>query len=205
MNGSRPRDRGGTVAAVVLAGGASRRMGRDKAVLEVDGERLVDLVADRLASVVDQVVVASGSRPLGRDDEVADAPDTSGPLAGLVAGLRAASASVVVVVPVDAPRTGPELLLRLARVCLELDRSAAVAVADGHVQALHAAFHREALPAIESRVAAGEWSPRRLLGWLDAVRLDHDGWADLDPTGGFARDWDRPADLPPGVRGPAGP
>lgn len=184
---------------VVLAGGASRRMGRDKALLEVDGRRLVDLVADRMAAVADHVVVASGPRPLGRDDEVADAPDCHGPLAGLLAALRGAQAPYLGVVPVDAPSTDPRVLARLHDVADRAGRSGAVVCSDGHVQALHAVLATAALPAIESRVRAGERSPRSLLAWLDVARVDVDGWGDLDPSGAMARDWDRPEDLPPGV------
>lgn len=183
---------------VVLAGGASRRMGRDKALIRLEGQRLVDRAVERLATVTDRVVVASGRRSLGCADEVADAADVAGPLGGLLAGLRATSAPVVVAVPVDAPHTSPRLLQRLAGLCLARDRAAAVAVADGRVQALHVAVQRLALPAIEGRVQAGEASPRRLLGWLDALRVDRDGWADHD-TGGFTGDWDEPGDLPASV------
>lgn len=191
------------VEAVVLAGGASRRMGHDKAVLELDHQRLVDRLAGRLAEAVGRVTVASGARSLGRDDEVADVPDVEGPLAGLLAGLRVSRAPVVVVVPVDAPHTSPELLLRLADLCRAHGRGAAVAVLDGQVQALHLAIQRASLPAIEARVAGGERSARRLLGWLGALRVDHDGWADVDPEGRFAQDWDHPHDLPPQVRLPS--
>lgn len=187
------------VDGVVLAGGASRRMGRDKAVLRLHGERLVDRAAARLATVTDHVVVAAGARSLGCPAEVPDAEEVQGPLAGLLAGLRAARAPVVVAVPVDAPHTSPRVLSRLAALCRDLDRAAAVAVVDAQVQALHVAVQRAALPAIEARVHAGEASPRRLLGWLDALRVDRDGWGEFDPGGAFARDWDRPADLPAGV------
>lgn len=184
---------------VVLAGGASRRMGRDKALLEVDGRRLVDVVADRMAAVADHVVVASGPRPLGRDDEVADAPDCDGPLAGVVAALRRAQAPYLGVVPVDAPGTDPRVLVRLHDLAERGGRSGAVVCSDGHVQALHAVVATAALPAVEARVRAGERSPRSLLAWLDVVRVDVDGWGDLDPVGAMARDWDRPEDLPRGV------
>lgn len=185
---------------VVLAGGASRRMGRDKAVLVVDGERLVDRMVGRMATVGDRVMVASGPRPLGRADEVADAPGCTGPLAGILGALRQDGAGLLGIVPVDAPLTDPRLLHRLAVLCQQGRRSAAVATADGHVQALHAVIARDATPAIEARVAAGERSPRALLGWLDARLVDVDGWGDLDEDGRFARDWDRPEDLPRHLR-----
>lgn len=191
-----------TLDVVVLAGGSSRRMGRDKARLVLDGQRLVDRVAARMATVADHVMVASGPRSLGRDDEVADAPELAGPLAGVLAALRSSSAQVLAIVPVDAPATDPALLVRLADWCVGQDRAAAVAVTGTRVQALHAVVAVAARDAVEARVADGERSPRGLLAWLDAARLGEDGWADLDPTGAFAHDWDRPEDLPAGVTGP---
>ena len=187
----------GRIDVVVLAGGASRRMGRDKALLEVDGQRLVDRVVERLAPVADHVWVARGDRPLGRADELADAPECSGPLAGVLAALRASDAELLAVVPVDAPDPDPALVDRLAQHCRAGGRAAAVAITDGHVQALHAVIASVATGAVEARVAAGERSPRRLLAWLDAARVDVDGWGDLDATAAWATDWDRPEDVPP--------
>lgn len=189
-----------TLDVVVLAGGGSRRMGRDKAVLPLDGQRLVDHVAERWAGVAQRVMVASGARSLGRDDEVDDALECTGPLAGILAALRASRADQLAVVPVDAPHTDPRVLQRLATLCRRHDRAAAVAVVDGHVQALHAVVERWACNAIEERVAAGERSPRHLLAWLDALVVDVDGWGDIDASGHFADDWDHPEDLPQHLR-----
>lgn len=185
-----------TLDVVVLAGGASRRMGRDKAVLQVDGQRLVDRVAGDWEAVAQRVMVASGPRSLGFRDEVADVVGCTGPLAGILGALRAGRADLLAIVPVDAPDTDPRVLQRLADLSRQHGRAAAVAVVDGHVQALHAVIARQAAGAIESRVAAGVRSPRSLWAWLDALVVDVDGWGDIDPSGSFARDWDRPEDLP---------
>lgn len=188
-----------TLDAVVLAGGASRRMGRDKALIELDGQRLVDRAVERMATVADHVLVASGGRSLGRHDEVADAPDCDGPLAGILAALRRTESDVLAIVPVDAPDTDPRVVARLAALCHASGRAACVVHADGHVQALHAVIARSARPAVEARVAAGERSPRGLLAWLDARCVDVDGWGDLDAAGRSVRDWDAPDDVPAGV------
>ena len=185
---------------VVLAGGASRRMGRDKATLRLDGQRLVDRVVERLAPVAGHVWVARGDRPLGRDDELPDVAGCTGPLAGVLAALRVTEADLLGIVPVDAPHPAPAVVDRLAELCRQQGRAATVAIADGHVQALHAVIATTATPAVEARVAAGERSPRRLLAWLDAARVDVDGWGDLGASGAWVHDWDRPEDLPPDLR-----
>jgi molybdopterin-guanine dinucleotide biosynthesis protein A len=152
-----------------------------------------------MASVADRVVVSVGSRSFGFEDEVVDVEGMSGPLAGIVAALRVTTGDHLGVVPVDAPGTDAQLLRRLADLCGAHGRSAAVVVADGHLQALHVVLARSAHAAIEARVAAGERSPRGLLAWLDALVVDTRGWDDLDPGAAMARDWDEPGDLPGGV------
>jgi len=85
------------MAGLVLCGGESRRMGRDKALLVLDGETLVLRVARTLAEVADQVLLAPGT--VGRlgvtgYPEVADDPVGAGPLAGMAAGLAASPRSL---------------------------------------------------------------------------------------------------------------
>jgi molybdopterin-guanine dinucleotide biosynthesis protein A len=189
-----------TLDMVVLAGGQGRRMGTDKALLVVDGQRLVDIVVSGLSAGGSRVIVARGDRPLGLPNEVADVPGCPGPLGGVVAGLQEAHSDLVGLVPVDTPVVVPELARHLAAACVATGRAAAVPVVGGRVQSLHAVIDRSALPAIQARVAGGERSPRRLLAWLDAVRVDVDGWGTVDPDAAFSQDWDRPTDLPPDVQ-----
>lgn len=97
---------------VVLAGGRSTRMGRDKALLEWQGRPLIEhQLALLRAAGVDSVEV-SGERPAYRG--IADAQPQAGPLAGL-AGIAAAHAydAELLVIPVDMPLLQPALLRRL--------------------------------------------------------------------------------------------
>ena len=79
------------MAGVVLCGGGSRRMGADKALLELDGQPLVLRVAGLLAEAADPVFLAPG-RPGRLGDlgyaELEDPVPDAGPLAGLAAGLE---------------------------------------------------------------------------------------------------------------------
>ncbi len=97
---------------VMLAGGQSTRMGRDKALLDWHGRPLLERQIEALhESGVDEVRV-SGDRPDYRG--VADAQPRLGPLGGL-AGVAAAVAgeAALVVIPVDTPLLSAALLRRL--------------------------------------------------------------------------------------------
>lgn len=78
------------VTVLILAGGRSLRMGRDKARLKVLGRRVIDLLVDHFKPRCKVVLVASGSQPIPdlKAPQVRD-PGTQGPLAGLAAGLAA--------------------------------------------------------------------------------------------------------------------
>lgn len=104
------------VTGVVLCGGMSRRMGLDKARLELGDEPLLERAARVLAPLAREVVIACGSEPryaelgfrLALDDEGVD-----GPLAGLAAGLAAAGTEWVLALACDMPRVRTEDYRRL--------------------------------------------------------------------------------------------
>lgn len=106
---------------LVLAGGLSRRMGADKALLPLAGTPMIERVLDRLRPQVSSVAVNAGAGftvPAG----AALVPDTiegfAGPLAGVLAGLRHTrashpSAAHLLTVPVDQPFIPADLARRL--------------------------------------------------------------------------------------------
>lgn len=101
----------GGCSLVILAGGQSRRMGRDKASLPAGDGTLIEHIARRLAPVVDETIVAGGpSRPsLSGLRFVEDHYPGLGPLAGIHAGLGAARYAQVWVVGCDLPDADPAL------------------------------------------------------------------------------------------------
>ncbi len=112
--------RGPTIAGLVLAAGEGRRLGRPKAVLEIDGERLVDRAVRILRhGGIDTVVVVSGAAPLDAvDASVVDNPDwSSGMGSSLRAGLAAmpTEADAAVVALVDMPLVGAEAVRRVSQ------------------------------------------------------------------------------------------
>lgn len=104
------------VLGAVLAGGASRRFGSDKALAMHDGHALIDHAIARLSEVADAVVVSGGLRPgyAGVPDEPAPG---LGPLGGLCGAMTHAAANgfdAVLTIPCDTPDLPVEALCSLA-------------------------------------------------------------------------------------------
>src|SRR5712692_1687436 len=93
---------------LLLAGGASRRMGRPKALLPYGGVTLIEHVAQTLAPVFDEVLVSANDPksvpPSLRQRLVHDLHLGAGPLAGIEAGLNAARHDTLFAVACDMPR-----------------------------------------------------------------------------------------------------
>jgi molybdopterin-guanine dinucleotide biosynthesis protein A len=148
---------------VILAGGLSRRMGRDKAALPAGDGTLIEHLARRLASAVDETIIAGGSdRPaLDGVRMVDDRYPRLGPLAGMHAGLTAARFPYAFVVGCDLPDVEPSLVELLK--ALAGDCEAVVPRIDGRPQGVCALYQRALASRIEALLTAGERSVRTLL------------------------------------------
>jgi len=136
---------------ILLVGGASERFGSPKALALFRGERLAERGWRILHEVCDEVLaVGKGADGLELPFPVLDdGSDERAPVFGLIAGLRAASHDVCVVLPIDCPLVTPEALRTLAE-----------ARAVPQIGPLPGAYERALLPQLERRVAAGELSLR---------------------------------------------
>jgi molybdopterin-guanine dinucleotide biosynthesis protein A len=165
----------------VLVGGASTRFGSPKALARLGRETLAERAWRVLGEACDErlaVGKAADGLPLPfplLDDGV----EVRAPLAGLVAGLRAAANEVVVFLPVDSVGIDAAALRALAGAC----RDAAVPPTGP----LPGAYRRRVLPLLERRLAAGELRLRDAIAELDAALVE------LDPA--LLANVNEPADL----------
>jgi molybdopterin-guanine dinucleotide biosynthesis protein A len=171
-------------------------MGVDKALLEMDGQPLVRLVADRLSQVADPILIAPGARgrlgPLGYG-EVDDATPGGGPLSGIVAALEASSRPLLAVVAVDMPFASPAVLRLLAR--LIGDASVALPVTAEGTQPLHAVYATSALEPLRAALEAGVRGVREAMSRLRVRLVERAEWGPADPSGLFAINVNRPQDV----------
>ena len=171
-------------------------MGREKALLEFEGEPLIHRLARRLGDVADPVLVAPGvPGRLGHLawPEVADAVPGSGPLGGLVAALEAAPHDLLAAVAVDMPYASPALFAALAAEWSGED--AVVPRTTAGVEPLHGVYARRALPGLRAALSGGRLALREALDSLVVRVVPEAGWRRIEPTGRFAWNLNRPEDL----------
>ena len=177
----------------VLTGGASTRMGEDKALLEIDGTAMAVRVAAALAAAgADGVCCIGGDGVRLRSTGlafVADLHPGEGPLGALLTALEATSHPIVVVAPCDLLDPDPAVATALVdalRAAPEAD--AAIAVVGGVRQPLDGAYRRSSLSGLAHAFAAGERSVKRAIEALVVLEV-----ATVPPAA--VRDADTPEDL----------
>ena len=157
------------LTGIVLAGGASQRMGRNKAFLELGGRALIEIVIERMAQVCAEVLVVAGdAQPYAHlgVPVVEDRFRGVGVLGGLHAGIEAATHELTIAVGCDMPFLNPDLLRAFASWATGFD---VVVLRQGeNVEPLHAAYRRSCIPAVESAIRANR---RRIISFFPQVRV----------------------------------
>ena len=158
------------VAAVLLAGGSSRRMGADKALLPIRGQPVLQHAAAQLRILTDQVLLSADDRRpydfLGLP-AVPDVFPGCGPMAGLHAAMLRTSRPWLIVLACDLPDATAPLLRRLVDAADGFD----AVIPAGSDRCLHpvcAVYNRTCLPAIERLLKSGK---HRLLSLLEEPGL----------------------------------
>jgi molybdenum cofactor guanylyltransferase len=193
-----------SISGILVAGGASRRMGRDKRTLAVDGEPLIVRVARVVAGLCDELVVATRrGDPFDRDllapfapVWVCDAYSNAGPLAGIQAGAAAARGGLLFVVAVDMPLLTPSVLrLLVDRAAERSDVEAVVMRSERGLEPLLAVYRPTVEPVARALLDAGERRAAALLDRLRVTSVGPDEWQLAAQGRDVALNVNEPADL----------
>ena len=168
------------LSAAVLAGGESRRMGTDKALLPLvaGGQPMLGLVLERLSSVADDVLVVANDQERYSSFGARVVPDLHrhvGALGGIQAAIEWSAHDYCLVVACDMPFLSLPLLRQMASeprnydVLVPLIPGESRQRGDGLVfQTLHAIYSKRCLPYIEKRIAEGR---KQVVGFFEDVRV----------------------------------
>jgi molybdopterin-guanine dinucleotide biosynthesis protein A len=156
----------------VQAGGASSRMGEDKALKHFLGRPLIQRVADRLSPIADELIVTTNrptdyaflNLPLH-----ADLKPGRGALGGLYTAIASATHPLVAVVACDMPFASTKLIETMISLMVQEEADVVIAKSDEGYEPLHALYRRDVcLPAIESAIKADQW---KVIAWFPQVKV----------------------------------
>lgn len=171
------------MTAVILAGGESRRMGKDKSFLPLAGKPVIECIIKILKPLFGSVIIVSNSpeRYFGYGVVVVkDALDIRGPLTGIYTGLMHSGDEHIFVSGCDMPFLNPELIVYMQRQAGGFD--AVVPVVGGLLEPLHAIYHRRLAPFIEKSIRDGRLKIQPIFEHVN-VRYITEGEIDrIDPS-----------------------
>jgi len=157
------------VWGLVLAGGKSRRMGSDKALLRLDGESQLSRAVKLLQAHTDRVFVSTradqaGDAERGKFEQVVDRYDDMGPLAGILSAMDTNTDVAWLVVACDLPNIDDATIALLVQQCsAEHSVTAYVSDHDGLPEPLCAIYRPASRAIIDDFVRQGVICPRKIL------------------------------------------
>jgi molybdenum cofactor guanylyltransferase len=188
-----------TLTTLLLAGGESRRMGRDKATIELDGRQLWERQLELLRALrPDKIFVSARSTRKWLPDTVElllDDDPSRGPLSGLTKGLIAMRTTHLLVLAVDMPfMTADELSSLCERVC---ERRGVVPAIANRAEPLAAIYPAEAATDFQDALAGSDFSLQPLVRKLAEVRKIS-LWPVAEESAHFYRSVNEPSDFKEG-------
>jgi molybdopterin-guanine dinucleotide biosynthesis protein A len=184
------------LTVAIQAGGQSRRMGRDKGLVLLNGKPLVRHLLDRVADLGDEILITTN-----RPEDYAFlgmrlAPDESpgaGALSGLRTALKAAHGDKVLVLACDMPFVSRPLLMYLIGLAPQAD--VVIPRPAGEYEPMHAVYDRGCLSEIEVSLEAGDMRMISFFSRVNVLPVEDDILERLDPGRRSFFNVNTPADL----------
>ena len=155
------------LSGIVLSGGQSKRMGQNKALMQLEGQSLISRVLDKLSRLCDELIISANDVEPYADLPARVVPDIiagMGALSGMHAGLAAMRNEKAIIVACDLPFLSLSLLRYMAVVATGYD--VVVPRLGAYLEPLHAVYDVNCITPIERLVAGG---PRRVVHLFDRV------------------------------------
>ncbi|WNM60340.1 molybdenum cofactor guanylyltransferase [Candidatus Nitrospira neomarina] len=185
------------ISAVVLAGGKSRRMGKDKRTLEWGGTKFLDKVCITIGELFDEIILVTAIEdyPCGHLPVrlVTDAIPQKGSLGGIFTGIKEASYSSVFVVACDMPFLNPFVISRL---CALPENDVVMPKLSTGYQPLHARYSKRCSLIMEKMIQEGNLRIQSLIQdpSLSVQIVEETLFDDIDPHGYSFLNINTPAD-----------
>lgn len=172
------------ISGIILAGGKSSRMGREKGLVEFEGKPMVHYPLELLSTITtDIVLVANDKGYAGITSKVVkDEFHEKGPLAGLITGLRNSEFDHSIVLPCDMPNIAPALIAWMLK--QQPIESALVLKVGGRIHPLIGVYRKSQLPILEEMLSQNELRMMDVVSRIKARILSPE--IEME---GFSEDW----------------
>jgi len=161
-------------AVVILAGGKSRRMGRDKLELPIDGRTLLESAVSRFSAEFDELflsVADAEKYPGVAARRVVDILPGAGPLSGLHAALTSVGGDGVFLVAADLPYASARAAKRIIELCGECE-ACVIRFPDGKLEPLFGYYRKAILPRCSDAIKSGDYRMTEILAGADTRYID---------------------------------
>ncbi|SCZ09170.1 molybdenum cofactor guanylyltransferase [Alkaliphilus peptidifermentans] len=162
------------ISAVVLAGGNSKRMGHNKALLQLGSITMIERIVTILQPLFNEVIVVTNSPDtFSMLKDVKFVPDyfitnEKNSLIGLYSGLRAAENEYVFAVACDMPLLNKSIIKYMIDV-LSNEEDVLIPYLEGHYQPLHAIYGKKCLRPIEEMLSKEEY---KIINFFNEVKVE---------------------------------
>jgi len=170
------------MTGIILAGGENRRMGTDKALLDINGRPLIEHILSVFAGLfVHTIIVTNTPDHYGKYgvEMTGDVLDIRGPLTGIYSGLLRSRDEYNFVAACDMPFLNPRLIAYMGE--LAAGQDAVVPMFDGFLEPLHAIYRRGILPTIETQVRRQDGRIRGIFDHIQVRYITDDEIVRFDP------------------------
>lgn len=161
------------ITAIILAGGRSSRMGRNKCSLKTrDGKIFIENIAEKFSPFVKEIIISTNSKEFNYlgFTVVKDIFPNHGPIAGIYSALKKSSSQLNIIVPCDMPFISLKLYIHLLQ---KMDGAKIIyPVFKGQIFPLNSIIHRETLPTLYTQLLSNDNKIRNLISIIKSRRIE---------------------------------
>ncbi len=168
---------------IILCGGRSRRMGKDKGSLILNNKPMICHVLDTIKDAADEIIVVLRDheqikkyKPILKDESVKIVTDElkdQGPLVGILTGLSQINSEYAQILPCDSPFISKEFILKMSDIAKGNEFDAIVPIwDDGHIEPLHSIYKKNVVDVIRDLIKNKKRNVKSLIDHLNTKYVD---------------------------------
>ncbi len=168
------------ISGIILCGGKSKRMGKNKALLMLEEKYVITYVIELLSQFCNNLLISTNSKDLDflKIKTVPDEFQNIGPIAGILSALRQSKTDKNIILSCDTPFINKDIIKYMLANSKNYD--VVLPVFNEHLQPMTGIFSKNIIPLIENEIKAGNFIPPRIFekGNLNKLKIDKNlkGW-----------------------------